>query len=90
MVSDATIALLSMVGIRAPAQIQTNQVAFARTAGAVDACAASDHRRVDADRRLGHVRSRELRADGPPNNSSKSSSTGQFDQFDFIRLVQCD
>ena len=73
-----------------------------------------DSLRVDADRRLGHVRSRELRADGPPcdappfafrrddirllvrldliadwislpfarrwkNNSSKSSSTGQFD-----------
>ena len=25
-----------------------------------------DSLRVDADRRLGHVRSRELRADGPP------------------------
>ena len=34
--------------------------------------------RVDADRRLGHVRSRELRADGPPCDA----------EGDDIRLLQ--
>ena len=37
-----------------------------------------DSLRVDADRRLGHVRSRELRADGPPCDA----------EGDDIRLLQ--
>jgi hypothetical protein len=46
-----------------------------------------DSLRVDADRRLGHVRSRELRADGPPCDAQRGPGSSDHQHVDVSDLV---